>query len=350
MKLSQYLFIILSLILVSCTNDKDEIESVYLEYKNALKIDDGQKIVNLLDKSSHVYLKNLHAKIISSDSFEISKIKYIDRFNILSARSLLPNDSLLSLKTIDLFETLFSNGRFEYQKTLFRDYHIMKTSFNGNKGVLTLNNGLKFDFNKENDEWKINYKSINDSKNDVIKETLSFINVNNLQKHNTNAINTVLLREIGNKTTKPFNLLFWPLHNSVDDLYFNYHFSENLECDQNQTWASVNRPRILFFLSDSELDKQFYSTFRESIEFRKFCKNVYSVTALTKDCFAGNTYFKKFNIRTVPRIIVLNEDNEVIQESGGYFITPEMFIQNIDKSGEINYDISKIQKKANAEK
>ena len=73
MKLSQYLFIILSLIFVSCTNDKDEIESVYLEYKNALKIDDGQKIVNLLDKSSHVYLKNLHAKIISSDSFEISK-------------------------------------------------------------------------------------------------------------------------------------------------------------------------------------------------------------------------------------------------------------------------------------
>ncbi|MEP2279722.1 hypothetical protein [Maribacter sp.] len=350
MKLSQYLLIFLTIIFVSCTNDKDEIESVYLDYKNALKKDNGSEIINLLDKNSHVYLKNLHAKIISSDSFEISKIKYIDRFNILSARSLLSNDSLSSLKTIDLFETLFSNGRFEYHKSLYRDYHIMKTSFNGNKGVLTLNNGLKIDFNKENDQWKINYKSINDSKNDILKEALSFVNVNNLQKYKTNAINTVLLREIGPKTTKPFNLLFWPLHNSIDDLYFNYHFSENLECNQNQTWASVNRPRILFFLSDSELDKQFYSKFEKSIEFRKFCKNNYSVTALTKDCFSGYKYFKKFNIGTVPRMIVLNENNQVIQESGGYFITPEMFIENFDKSGEINYDISKIQKKANADK
>jgi hypothetical protein len=263
----------------------------------------------------------------------------------LSARSLISNDSLLQLNTLNLFETLFSNYQFEYKRNLFRDNPILKSTFNGNKCEVELINGLKMVLNKENENWKINLKSIDESKNTVLKKTLGIVKRNKLQANNTNAINTLLLQKISASTTKPFDLLFWPLEMNIDDLYYNYHFSESLACDKNQTWALVTRPKILFFLTDDELNKNFYLKFKNNLEFRKFCKNKYSVVTLTENCFSGRRFFRKFNIKTYPHIIVLNENNDIIQESGGYFITPEMFLANSKKTGVIKYDLTKVSTK-----
>ncbi len=163
------LFLILTISLYGCNNDKEEIINTFNDFNNANIELNGEKLYELSDSESHNYYEDLLTKILELDSIGVSKLNLTDKINLLSARSVIKESELKKINSKDLMikmytevntmDTVKINAIKKMEIANIRIENEKATSdFATNGKVLSPKVNLKF--SKENGKWKYNVISM----------------------------------------------------------------------------------------------------------------------------------------------------------------------------------------------
>jgi|TARA_B110000967_G_scaffold206555_1_gene253560 hypothetical protein len=169
--MKKILILILSVTLLGCNNDKEEIINTYNNFNKANIELNGEKLYELSDSESHIYYDNLLIQILELDSIGVSKLNLTDKINLLSARSVIKDSELKKISSKELMIKMYTEVNTmdtvkinAIKKMTIANIRIENgkatSDFATNGTVLSPKVNLKF--SKENGKWKYNLVSMSD--------------------------------------------------------------------------------------------------------------------------------------------------------------------------------------------
>ncbi len=183
--------ILLFSLIIGCSNNSTEkykIINIFNDFNTANIESNGEKIYQLSDNESHEYYKDLLNKIKMLDSLEVIKLNLGDKINLLSVRSVLPNNIIKKMSPKDLMIAMYSKVNTmdtvkinNIKKMRIRNIRINNDTAYGN---LAINNriiqpNIEIKFTKEDGNWKY---SIISTFNFVNKQMKSMCEQNGLSE------------------------------------------------------------------------------------------------------------------------------------------------------------------------
>jgi hypothetical protein len=164
--ISTAIIAILSIILFSCGNGRDEQlnKTSFDNYKNAIIHDNGKEAVKYVDTRTIKYYSRLLELTKTADSLQIEKSPIIEKFFVLTVRHTTPKDSILSFTGETLFAYAIEKGMTgkESAPQLYIDHIDIENDF----AVVEVKSkdaksepGIKINYYKENGAWKADWTS-----------------------------------------------------------------------------------------------------------------------------------------------------------------------------------------------
>ncbi len=144
--------------------DKEQIRDALTGYINAVSNNLGAESIKYIDSNTVRYYGQMIPLILKADSNTVSRLRIDQQLLVLVVRQTMPLGKIKSLNGASLFEYLVQIGMCEAGKGLdkyYFDIHVEKRD-HGYILLIDSNNvsGVKFHFNREFGQWKIDIPSI----------------------------------------------------------------------------------------------------------------------------------------------------------------------------------------------
>lgn len=168
MKSSTLLFTLL-IFFIGCQNKSDDVNQIracFNNYKDAIMAGDGEESLKYVDENTLDFYKRVQEKTLSADSSDIQSMPLIEKLTVLTARHKIPVDQLRQFTGSSFFTYAVDNGLIGRESVQSLELGTVKVSGDhAESNIIT--NGQQapfgFDFNKENERWKIDLTSIFDN-------------------------------------------------------------------------------------------------------------------------------------------------------------------------------------------
>src|SRR6266542_1557343 len=194
-------------LIISCNgqtkDDAKDIKDCFAGYKSSILENKGDEAIKWVDKNTLNYYGKMLQLAISADSKTVSNLGILDKMTVLTVRHRIPKEEVLKMKGNSFFTYAINSGMVGKNSVMTLEIGDIEISGNLAKGQLVVNGQkapLYFQFNKENDKWKIDITSIFPA---------SIIGLKQVIKNNGLTENEFILNALRGLTGKEADVSIW---------------------------------------------------------------------------------------------------------------------------------------------
>jgi len=157
----------LTLLIISCNNqtkdDQIDVKECFEGYKSSILASKGDEAVKWVDKNTLNYYDKMLKLSISGDSATVNNLGILDKLTVLTVRHRIPKEEVLKMDGNSFFIYAINSGMVGKNSVMTIEIGDIEISGDFAKGQILANGqkaSLYFQFNKENNKWKIDITSI----------------------------------------------------------------------------------------------------------------------------------------------------------------------------------------------
>lgn len=163
MKFSALFILMLTFLNVHAQSNANDIQKCFKAYKAAIIEGRGSDAAELVDNNTLDYYARMLEMSIYADSATVQEVSMIDKMTIFTTRHRIPKDTLLTMNGRTFFIYAINSGMVGKNSVVSLDLGEIDISGQFAKGQIVSAgqaSPLSFDFNRENEEWKMDITSI----------------------------------------------------------------------------------------------------------------------------------------------------------------------------------------------
>lgn len=158
-------------IIFSCSNDQQEVISVFNKYRESISTKNGAATAELIDKNSLEWYDSIKSLAISANKEELLQKNFITKLNVIALRQFFSLDEIEKMNSKEIFA--FTVNKSFYAQQSINEYTVAGTEIKDGKAAVLLKQdeklvGIPLKFIKEEDGWKINLASAINFLNKII--------------------------------------------------------------------------------------------------------------------------------------------------------------------------------------